>query len=1042
MNHDKRASRRYKKISIVQEKVKHNERQHKYSQSRKNAWEKDQKQFCRSRQAKFQNVTATDAEIKENRQKLRIRKHRSRALQREHESYDQNEIKRKAAFLRWSKCVEIYEDEIRQLYSHVCNSCGKLCKKNQVRSLKVSTLKEKGHKQRFINKIFYIKKSESEVFCKTCISYIQKGNIPKMCLYNGLEFPEVDNKINQLNRIEERLLAPRHVFQTLWTMNGGSGQYRTKGGIVNVPVDMDTTVSCIPRALSDSNMIHVKLARRMQYVSNYMVGNVRPKLLYDAARKFVKKPLPMEEGIELSTDWNFTSSDDDLHNFEDEFYTNNAIFETLLTTDNLDFMSASNFGIRMAPAEDYTPTSILFDENCEFLAFPKVFGGHKMEPEYKHKKISYADFAKSLILRHDRRAIQKTWKSPEGPFLHHKISHYYHRIEFQQRGSPHVHMLLWLEGAPKFDINDSTSKDNVCTFIDKIISCSSETLSEDLVKLQTHRHSHTCKKKHGNADECRFGIPYFPIKSTTILAPLPDDMDPEIISKYKQKLQKIKRQLDDKDTVHLSFEEIIRFRNYHYEIDPDNFLREQITLYVPWRNETSDILEQDLEALFTRNKKQILNIRHKFSAFDDKALLSALEHAEERFQNEDDSEDHPTRPHFDFDDFSLKDKYNTADIQLEFDEDYTSNVSFTSPTTLPDIEYQELFTKLNQEQRDYVMHVCDTIEKTDEQMLHFLTGGAGVGKSLFEVYELTRIMRQSNMKFQTALNNLAKGRLSKEDIKLFTSRCFKKVPKNEDMTEAFHLFARNDDVDEYNNKIMRQIKGKSITCEASDIIRGNGSHEKTKKLQIMYHNIQSLIKHVHLVRNDTNFMTSDVLLFGETWSPKTENISLKHFKQVAKTDCGHIRKPKGLSLYVRKSILNKVKKSEAFTLSDAKKSIDIGIIELSKMAIIALYASPNVSTALWIKFFKFIKSELTKQCIIVGDFNINSMKLRPNNFMMKMITKLNLRLLNKKTVTTHHNTGIDWIVANTNLHYGTYNSFFSHHYPIWMRKACKINTEP
>ncbi|KAK3925914.1 Natural killer cells antigen CD94 [Frankliniella fusca] len=126
-------------------------------------------------------------------------------------------------------------------------------------------------------------------------------------------------------------------------------------------------------SLSDSNIIHVKLARRMQYVSNYMVGNVRPKLLYEAARNFVKKPLPMEERIELSTDWNFTSSDDDLNNFEDEFCTSNAISElTLLTTDNLDFMSASNFGIRMAPAEDYTPTSILFDENCEFLAFPKV----------------------------------------------------------------------------------------------------------------------------------------------------------------------------------------------------------------------------------------------------------------------------------------------------------------------------------------------------------------------------------------------------------------------------------------------------------------------------------------------------------------------------------------------------------------------------------------------------------------------------------------------------------------------------------------------
>ncbi|KAK3913958.1 tRNA uridine 5-carboxymethylaminomethyl modification enzyme [Frankliniella fusca] len=74
--------------------------------------------------------------------------------------------------------------------------------------------------------------------------------------------------------------------------------------LVNEPVDIDTTVSCIPTALSDSNMIHVKLARRMQY---------------EICRK---KPVPMKERIELSADWNFSNSDDDPNNFDDEFHNN------------------------------------------------------------------------------------------------------------------------------------------------------------------------------------------------------------------------------------------------------------------------------------------------------------------------------------------------------------------------------------------------------------------------------------------------------------------------------------------------------------------------------------------------------------------------------------------------------------------------------------------------------------------------------------------------------------------------------------------------
>ncbi|KAK3917151.1 Formamidopyrimidine-DNA glycosylase [Frankliniella fusca] len=35
---------------------------------------------------------------------------------------------------------------------------------------------------------------------------------------------------------------------------------------------------------------------------------------------------------------------------------------------------------------------------------------------------------------------------------------------------------------------------------------------------------------------------------------------------------------------------VIRFRNYHFEIGPENFLREHVMLCIPWRNEKADIL--------------------------------------------------------------------------------------------------------------------------------------------------------------------------------------------------------------------------------------------------------------------------------------------------------------------------------------------------------------------------------------------------------------------------------------------------------------------
>ena len=48
------------------------------------------------------------------------------------------------------------------------------------------------------------------------------------------------------------------------------------------------------------------------------------------------------------------------------------------------------------------------------------------------------------------------------------LSDYYMRVEFQQRGSPHIHALLWIEGAPIFG-QDSTV--DVEQFIANRISC-------------------------------------------------------------------------------------------------------------------------------------------------------------------------------------------------------------------------------------------------------------------------------------------------------------------------------------------------------------------------------------------------------------------------------------------------------------------------------------------------------------------------------------------------------------------------------------------
>ena len=86
-----------------------------------------------------------------------------------------------------------------------------------------------------------------------------------------------------------------------------------------------------------------------------------------------------------------------------------------------------------------------------------------------------------------------------------KIASWFYRVEYQQRVSPHIHMLIWLENAPAFGI-DSNQK--VIEFINKAITCQKLINNPDLLKLvnrQIQRHSHTCRKK--SKTECRFNYP-------------------------------------------------------------------------------------------------------------------------------------------------------------------------------------------------------------------------------------------------------------------------------------------------------------------------------------------------------------------------------------------------------------------------------------------------------------------------------------------------------------------------------------------------------
>jgi len=130
------------------------------------------------------------------------------------------------------------------------------------------------------------------------------------------------------------------------------------------------------------------------------------------------------------------------------------------------------------------------------------------------------------------KAYLKFLRSKEKPLG--ELLEYWYRMEGQQRGTPHAHMLLWVKGTPRLGVN---TEEEIVEWIDSVITCRlpdpiKEPELYDLVdKFQRHTcrgenncgwfseikcqifADTTCKKTHRysalnkTVTSCRFGYP-------------------------------------------------------------------------------------------------------------------------------------------------------------------------------------------------------------------------------------------------------------------------------------------------------------------------------------------------------------------------------------------------------------------------------------------------------------------------------------------------------------------------------------------------------
>ena len=106
------------------------------------------------------------------------------------------------------------------------------------------------------------------------------------------------------------------------------------------------------------------------------------------------------------------------------------------------------------------------------------------------------------------------------------VTHHFYKKEYQSRGAPHYHILLWIEGAP---VAGADEEEEVLRWIQERITCripeedSNPELHQLVTKYQYHKCSKYCQRrkrvKGGTfITRCRFGFPRETCETATLFS--------------------------------------------------------------------------------------------------------------------------------------------------------------------------------------------------------------------------------------------------------------------------------------------------------------------------------------------------------------------------------------------------------------------------------------------------------------------------------------------------------------------------------------------
>ena len=355
------------------------------------------------------------------------------------------------------ECIKQFHSSIAVGPLFVCTCCHQTWFRKGVCMLKNINLPKSS--RLYLTKFTSV--NDEEWICHTCMGAMRDGKVPKLSVANGMKWPDKPPELD-LHQLEERLISLRIPFMQIRELPRG-GQYSLKGNVINVPVDIQPTVSCLPRPMDENFTIAVQLKKKLSYKKVDFKENVRPLRVLTALHWLVNKSeLYKRAGVEIDVDWFkevTESSEETVREFlevpkeqnKEEHRQNPTVKEDpseyLLSKDSkaTDDYDSDHFSeidtseqvgnvdtlvddenleskydaITFAPGEGQHPLSLYHDVDAEYLCFPTIFCGERRpSKEERTVPVYYSDIVKWELRSVDRRAAQSV---PNIFFKHKKL---------------------------------------------------------------------------------------------------------------------------------------------------------------------------------------------------------------------------------------------------------------------------------------------------------------------------------------------------------------------------------------------------------------------------------------------------------------------------------------------------------------------------------------------------------------------------------------------------------------------------------------------